>query len=98
MPSPLLATCCRRSCRVGWPGSRYCPEGPRGCVGALCSFEGPGERARCCSGGEGPRETAGDEECLAIVGRSALSGLEKREDNLFAAMVNNTAGCARQPT
>jgi hypothetical protein len=83
-----LETCCWRSCRLGWPGSRKWPDGPRGWAGgAFWSLPGPGDTDREDSGGEDWREAAGEEACLGILGRSERSGREKREDSLFAAMM-----------
>lgn len=87
-----LANCCWRSCKVGWAGSKNGPEGARGWLGwAFWSLPGPGERARGLSGGDGSLDRAGEEVFRGMAGRSERSELmEKREDNLFAAMMKGT--------
>ena len=94
-----LTNCCWRSCKVGCEGSKNGPEVARVWFGwTFWSLPGPGERARGLSGGDGSLDIAGEEECRGMAGRSERSELvEKREDNLFAAMakgskVNVTAG------
>jgi hypothetical protein len=84
-----FANCCWRSWRVGCEGSRNGPEGTLGGFGwTFWSLPGPGERARAFSGGDGSLVRAGDEWFRGMAGRSARSEfMEKREDNLFAAMV-----------